>query len=501
MFANESASGVRALRIPRPAFARFAGLWLICSGTARAQTPADPSPSPAVSDAPAAGLAAPATAPPDTAPPDTAPPDPAPPDSVPPDPASRRRALEADFAAALANDAPPAPSAPPSGGTSSPLRLLDLSFDLLGAAGLSSAPEADLRRLEGGGHDPKNQGFTLQNVELTFAGVVDPYLRGDAHIVLLIDESGETAIEVEEAYLTSLDLPFNLQLEAGQFFTEFGRLNPTHPHSWDFADQPVINSRMFGPDGLRSPGVQLSWLTPLPFFAELVLSVQNSHGETVTSFRSTPEDSFAGRTLIERDVRGPADLLYLGRLRTSLDVGTELTLVGGLSALFGPNASATDTHTRIYGADFYAKWRPLAANQGWPFIAWQTEVLYRRYQAGEVLGESGALAPPTTLEDAGLYTQLLWGFARPWVTGVRFDRALGESEAFASAEGGYDSRTDALRDSRQRYSAVLSYYPSEFSKLRLQYNFDRAQFLSAGEAHSLFFQFEILFGAHGAHQF
>jgi hypothetical protein len=149
----------------------------------------------------------------------------------------------------------------------------------------------------------------------------------------------------------------------------------------------------------------------------------------------------------------------------------------------------------------YAKWRPLAANQGWPFIAWQTEVLYRRYQAGEVLGESGALAPPTTLEDAGLYTQLLWGFARPWVTGVRFDRALGESEAFASAEGGYDSRTDALRDSRQRYSAVLSYYPSEFSKLRLQYNFDRAQFLSAGEAHSLFFQFEILFGAHGAHQF
>jgi hypothetical protein len=419
------------------------------------------------------------------------------------DAAAERRALEADLARALAADAPAPAALPPTrvGGGQSPLRLLDLSFDLLGAAGGSTAPEADLRQLEGGGHDPKNQGFTLQNVELTFAGVVDPFLRGDANIVLLIDESGETVIEVEEAYLSSLDLPFNLQLEAGQFFTEFGRLNPTHPHSWDFVDQPVINTRLFGPDGLRSPGLQLSWLAPLPFFAELVLSVQNSHGETVSSFRSVPDETFAGRTLIERDVRGPGDLLYLGRLRTSIDVGDELTLVGGLSALFGPNASAPDTHTRIYGADFYAKWRPLDANQGWPFLAWQTELMLRRYQAGEVPGESGALAPPTSLDDVGLYTQLLWGFARPWVAGLRFDRALGEEEVFEAPEGRYDSRSDALRDSRQRYSAVLSYYPSEFSKLRLQYNHDRAQFLSGGDAHSAFLQFEILFGAHGAHKF
>jgi len=422
--------------------------------------------------------------------------------------AAQRQALEAELAAALAaeaseaSEAPPAPAPPPAlVGAPSPLRLLDLSFDLLGAAGGSSASEGDLRLLEAGGHDPKNQGFTVQNVELTFAGVVDPFLRGDANIVLLIDEEGETAIEVEEAYLSSLDLPFNLQLEAGQFFTEFGRLNPTHPHSWDFVDQPVVNSRFFGPDGLRSPGVQLSWLAPLPFFAELVGSVQNSHGETVTSFRNAPEEVFAGRTLIERDVQGPGDLLYLARLRTSFDVGEALTLVGGLSALFGPNASAEDTDTRIYGADFYLKWRPLTANQGWPFLAWQAEAMLRRYRAGEVLGESGALAPATRLDDVGLYTQLLWGFARPWVGGLRFDRALGESESFESPEGGYDSSTDSLRDSRQRYSAVLSYYPSEFSKLRVQYNYDRAQFLSGGDAHSAFFQFEILFGAHGAHKF
>lgn len=483
-------SKVRSFYSPHPVASPFAlaACALLSTRAALAEQAAASAPAPAPTLAPATLTPGPSTAP-EASPAASRP--------------AERRALEAELAAALAVDAPAAPSvpAPPASGAQSPVRLLDLSFDLLGAAGGSTASEAELRQLQGGGHDPKNQGFTLQNVELTFAGVVDPFLRGDANIVLLIDESGETVIEVEEAYLSSLALPFNLQLEAGQFFTEFGRLNPTHPHAWDFVDQPVINSRLFGPDGLRSPGLQLSWLAPLPFFAELVVSVQNSHGETVTSFRNAPGETFAGRTLIEREVRGPGDLLYLGRLRTSFDLGDALTLVGGLSALFGPNASAADTHTRIYGVDVYAKWRPLAANQGWPFVSWQTEVMSRRYQAGEVLGDSGAVAPPRTLDDVGLYTQLLWGFARPWVAGARFDRAFGEDERFESPDGVYDSRGDALRSSRQRYSGVLSYYPSEFSKLRLQYSYDRAEFLSGADAHSAFLQFEILFGAHGAHKF
>jgi hypothetical protein len=418
---------------------------------------------------------------------------------------TERRALEAEFAAALnPTDTPPPPSAAPSAptGGAGTLRLLDLSLDLLGVAGTSTASETEMRSLEGGGHDPKNKGFTMQNVELTLAGVVDPYLRGDANIVLLIDETGETVIELEEAYLTSLDLPLNLQLKAGQFFTDFGRINATHPHTWDFVDQPVVNSRFFGADGLRSQGIQLSWLTPLPFFAEVVLSAQNAHGETAVSFRNAPDETVAGRVLIERGVHGLNDLLYLARLRTSFDPAEDLAVVGGLSALFGPNASGTETHTRIYGVDVYLKWRPLDSDQGWPFVTWQTEALLRRYQAAEVLDEAGgAIVSGATLDDAGLYSQLVWGFARPWVAGVRYERASGEDSAFTTPDGSYASNADPLRDSRQRYSGVLSYYPSEFSKLRAQYNYDRAEFLNERDAHSAFVQFEILFGAHGAHKF
>jgi hypothetical protein len=414
-----------------------------------------------------------------------------------------RQKLEAEFQQALSSGAEQQASTAtlPARAGAGPLRLLDISFDLLGAAGASTATEAELRSLEAGGHDPKNRGFTLQNIELTFSGVVDPYLRGDSHIVLLIDEAGETVVELEEAYLTSLDLPFNLQLKAGQFFTGFGRLNPTHPHSWDFVDQPVVNSRFFGPDGLRSPGAQLSWLTPLPFFTELAVGAQNAHGETATSFRNAPGETFAGRTLIERDVRSAADLLYLARLRASFDAGEELTLVPGLSALLGPNASGARTRTQIYGADLYVKWRPLINNQGWPFVSWQTEAMYRSYEAGAVLDADVAIAEERTLADVGLYSQLLWGFARPWVAGLRYDHALGEADTFTLADVNYASQSDSLRDERQRYSAVLTYHPSEFSKLRLQYSYDRAQFLSEGDAHSAYLQFEILLGAHGAHKF
>ena len=63
---------------------------------------------------------------------------------------------------------------------------------------------------------------------------------------------------------------------------------------------------------------------------------------------------------------------------------------------------------------------------------------------------------------------------------------------------------DPDRQSRWRLSAELTWYPSEFSKIRLQYNhdfLDQMRFLDAREVDSLFLQFEFALGAHGAHKF
>src|SRR5213075_260039 len=172
---------------------------------------------------------------------------------------------------------------------------INLSFDALVAAGTSTAND-----IEGGtqlgGHDPRQRGFTVQNLEAVFEGKIDPYFRGQANIVLQLDPQGETTIEAEEAYLETMSLPLNLQVKAGQFFSEFGRLNATHPHSWDFVDQPLVNGRFLGEDGLRNPGARISWLTPTPFYSELFFTLQNSQGDTAFSFRNdNGGEPFLGR--------------------------------------------------------------------------------------------------------------------------------------------------------------------------------------------------------------
>ena len=154
-------------------------------------------------------------------------------------------------------------------------KYMDISFSSLFAVGWASAKEPALRQLQGGAHDPRQRGFGVQNLELSFAGAVDPYLNGEAHLIIQIDETGESILEVEEAFLTTLSMPLALQVKAGTFFTEFGRLNPQHPHSWSFVDQPLISTRMMGGDGLRGPAARLSWLSPLPWYAEFLLGAHN----------------------------------------------------------------------------------------------------------------------------------------------------------------------------------------------------------------------------------
>lgn len=395
----------------------------------------------------------------------------------------------AEVAAAPAEAPAPAPAA--AAAAAGPrLKLIDISLGGLFTAGASTAPEEEFRQLELGGHDPKNRGVTMQNLEMTLAGAVDPYLRGDANILFGIDENGESFLEVEEAYLTTLALPAGLQVKAGQFFAPFGRLNNQHPHAWDFVDQPVVNGRMFGADGLRGLGAQVSWLLPTPFYAEATLDVQNSNGETAYSFRSVPGEEFAGRELLASDVKSPGDLLWLGRLATSFDLTRSLTIVPAVSYARGPNSTGPDSDTSIAGLDFYAKWKPPANDHGWPFVAFQLEGMERRYDAAEQTMSDGLLLAAEELVDRGIYAQGLWGFKRRWVAGLRYDWADGRG----------DTAEDPLRDLRRRWATNLTFYPSEFSKLRLQYNYDRAEHLEE-DVSSLLLQFEFLFGAHGGHKF
>lgn len=354
------------------------------------------------------------------------------------------------------------------------------------AGGGSSVDNDVLDGLQAGAHDPNQNGFTVQNVELSIGGTVGPYFDAEAHLIFQIDADGETVVELEEAFFTTRSLPGGLQIKGGQYFTEFGRQNPQHPHTWAFVDQPVVLSRFFGGDGLRSQGVRAAWLMPADWYSELYFGIQNPKGETVTSFLNAPGEDIGGHTLIDRDARNFGDLLYTARWLNGFDMSDTVSMNLGVTGLWGPNASGTTTDTSIVGADLYLKWQPSYSQRGFPFISWHTEVLQRRYEAGDP-GDPGR----ETLKDSGLFTQALWGFKPGWVAGLRAE--------YASADG--NTSTDPLRDTRKRLSPNLTWYPSEYSKLRLQYNRDWTEHLPGKTADSLWLQFEFNLGSHAAHVF
>lgn len=360
---------------------------------------------------------------------------------------------------------------------------LKIGLSGLFSAGASSVDNDDLQSLQAGGHDPDKNGFTIQNIELSIGATVDPYFDGQVNLIFLIDEEGETVVELEEAYFTTRQLPWGLQVKAGQYFTEFGRQNVLHPHSWDFVDQPVILSRLFGGDGLRSQGVRLSWLMPVEWYSEWLLGAQNAKGETVSSFLSAEGESISSYSLINRDARGLSDLLYSVRWLNGVDITDSLSVNVGVSALTGPNASSTDTKTQVYGADIYMKWQAEHSQKGYPFVSWHTEWLKRHYEVPDLVTGD--------LQDRGYFSQIRWGFTTSWVAGLRWE--------YATANG--DNSDDAFRDTRKRWSPNITWYPSEFSRLRLQYNRDITEFMVEKTADTLWLQLEFSLGGHMAHQF
>jgi hypothetical protein len=255
-------------------------------------------------------------------------------------------------------------------------------------------------------------------------------------------------------------------------------------------DQPLVLNRMFGPRRLRSQGARNLWLAPTSFYTEAMVTVMNSAGGTTSSFRSDESSEIHGGVPLARDVLQLTDMLVVPRVAASFDLNDTQTLLLGASAAFGPNNSGPDAKTRIYGADVYWKWKSPRAAAGFPFVSLQGEIMSRRYDAASrVSAETpGSRCRPRRSRTTGP-TPRCSGHQTTIVAGLRGEYASGNEAAFESP----------LRAHRFRLSPNLTWYPTEFSKFRLQYNYDNRR--GIGRDHSILAQFEFVLGAHAAHKF
>lgn len=296
------------------------------------------------------------------------------------------------------------------------------------------------------GENPSRTGFNFQGAELAIQSVVDPYVRGD--IFILFKEDG---VEVEDATITTLSLPWNLQIRAGKMLARFGRQNTQHLEQLDFVDQSLTNRYFFGPEGFSELGVELSALFPLPWFSEL--SFEFLQGENAGNFDGDRKQDFA----------------YLGHWKNGFDVTENLAGQVGLSGTIGFNDTAPGNMTQIYGADLYFRWKP-SERRG---LKWQTEYFLRRI---EDVGN--------TLVEGGLTSQLIWRFARRWEAGIRGERIGIPSEGFRQWD----------------LSPQITFVATEFFRIRGQYNWIHTDMI-AKEQHEAFLQIQFNMGPHGAHVF
>ena len=382
--------------------------------------------------------------------------------------------------------------------------------------------------LGGHAHDDEHghgieEGFNLREVELTFSGSVDPYF--DAMAMLAF--SGHD-VEVEEAFITSRMLPAGLQVKVGQFFSDVGYINKQHPHDYLFVDQPWLREFMFGDEGLKEKGVQLSWLPPTPVYVRLGVEVLQGESEGIANYLGEGQHEIvtmlpdgdrpdrnrwrADKGFDEQD--GPR--LFTAFAKLAPDLGYNHALQLGTFGGYSRVMQLEDAHSSgrletwegdgwFAGADAVYKYDGQGVMGHRNFVL-QGEYMYRQLDLGYRSQEFAGFDTLVTTDandqrwkQDGLYVQAVYGFAPRWNAGLRAD-VLGITN-----EGFEDRGAPADFGTSYRYTGQISYAPTEFSRIRAQASYaDMAHGDDDDHAHDAWMfvlQYSVSLGVHGAHAF
>lgn len=182
--------------------------------------------------------------------------------------------------------------------------------------------------------------LNFQELELAAGSYLNPYSRAD--LTLGINGTGGE-IDIEEAYATLLrGLPLNLQIKAGQYLVDFGKINSQHAHQWSWIERPLMFQQFFGEEGLKDVGINISSMLPVGRSA-LTISGNLLQG-----------DFFLGEDAANIDY----DMGGSFRLSLFSPVGTYSSLEVGISGLRGECDPANKHWANMGNIDFKYKWRP-----------------------------------------------------------------------------------------------------------------------------------------------
>jgi hypothetical protein len=330
------------------------------------------------------------------------------------------------------------------------------------------------------------RGFSLREVELAFSGAVDPYFDVWATFGI-----GHGAIEPEEVYVQTRRFLPGTQVRFGRFLSGIGYFNRQHRHQWDFVDAPLPYEALFG-SNLGEVGVQATWLPPIRVYTQFGFeALQGENGLFANQLADQDGD-------VLEETPGPR--VFTGFVKVSPELGYSNTLQGGVSAGRSRSHQEADLTGNVYdgpvwflGTDWI--WRydsPSPYGKG--DLTVQGEYIYRSKALDLVNLPDPADVQQSASQQDGLYAQAVYGVGPRWTVAGRVDAA------------GLHNHTETLSDvtdtdAATRYSTNVTFNPTEFSRLRVQYNYARVPSGSRTRFHQVYVQFQMSLGVHGAHVF
>lgn len=332
-----------------------------------------------------------------------------------------------------------------------------------------------------------SEGFSLGESELTLSANIDPLFYGKLTLSFA-DEDGSTEVGIEEAFAQTSALYDGLTIKMGRFFSGIGYLNGQHAHAWDFADAPLIYSALFG-DQYGDDGLQLSYIAPTDLLVQVGTELfSGSH------FPAAGSHSGAGSWTAFAKVGGDFNNEH------SWQMGLSHWQADNVDARESNNFDSTATtlfsgKSKINALDLVYKWTSAPRSKSFKL---QLEY-FDRDENGDIALDDFSSTDISSYhgEQKGWYAQGIYQFNKQWRTGLRYDHLSSHSSGSdyqvldnaGLKSHGYDP---------ERYSAMLEWLPSEFSRIRLQYNNDKSY---QDTDNQLFLQYTFSMGTHGAHSY
>lgn len=306
-----------------------------------------------------------------------------------------------------------------------------LLFDIgLSADLVATLTQRNVEKALGGSFPGEENRFFPRSIELGLFGQIDPYARGVVRIEVgeeAEDGDREFKIDVPEAHLTLLTLPWSTQIKMGRMLNRFGMLNQIHEDDLPQTDRPNVLTRFLGPEGLIENGAELTWVAPLPFYLETLVGIFNGDNETAFGRGS---------------LRAP---LATTRVRTFFEIDDANAVQIGVSAATG---ETTEKHrSTLVGADIKYKLVP----EGWrhPLLTIAGEGLV----SNRKVDVSGDLDGDGTRLRGGWYA---YAEVQPWLRwafGARYDW----------------TQYPVNPGSEWAVEPYITFKPSEFLRFRLGY--------------------------------